>query len=120
MRKLISVLAFLMLLNIAAGFTPLVNQETSSSSKSVYNGEEYTKIIRGNFDLGADALSLTQYDMDSKVRSFLSKNIPRFEIDPEKLMLSSSYIAQKSKDLSILKYTQTYNGLPVYSSRVII
>jgi hypothetical protein len=34
MRKLISVLAFLMLLNIAAGFTPLVNQETSSSSSN--------------------------------------------------------------------------------------
>ncbi|MFA4956990.1 MAG: NosD domain-containing protein [Candidatus Methanoperedens sp.] len=120
MRKLFLVLAFLMLSNIAAGFTPLVNQDSSSSSKSVHNGEEYTKIIRGNFDLGVDALSLTQDDMNSKVRSFLSKNIPRFEIDPENLALSSSYIAQKSKDLSILKYTQEYDGLPVYSSRVIV
>ena len=120
MRRLILVLALFALLNVAWGFTPVVNQETSSSSKSVHNGEEYTKIIKENFDLGADAESITQNDMDSKVRSFLSKNIPRFEIDPENLVLSSSYIAQKSKDLSILKYIQTYNGLPVYSSRVII
>ena len=120
MRKLFLVLAFLMLLNIAAGFTPLINQDTSSRSKSVNNGEEYTKIIRGNLDLGADAISFTQDDMNSKVRSFLSKNIPRFEIEPENLALSSSYIAQKSKGLSILKYTQEYDGLPVYSSRVIV
>gem|GEM_PF-3949573 len=114
------VLALFVLLNVASGLTPVVRPETSSSGKSVNNDEEYTKIIRGNFDLGVDAVSFNQNDLDSKIRSFLSKNIQRFEIDPETLELSSSYLAQKSKDLSILKYTQNYKGLSVYSSRVIV
>jgi len=35
------------------------------------------------------------------------------------LKIASSNIPKASKDLSILKYVQIYNGLPVYTSRVI-
>ncbi len=79
----------------------------------------YGKVIRETFDLSG-AVSITRKDLDGQVRTFLSNNAFRFNIDPDDLALSSSYPAQESGSLSIMKYMQTYKGLPVYSSSVIV
>ncbi|MFZ3384745.1 MAG: hypothetical protein WA144_12545, partial [Candidatus Methanoperedens sp.] len=78
--------------------------------------DEKKMITREVFNLGSEN-SISRNDMDSKVRSALGS---RYKINPDDLVLSSSYNDTKKGPLSILKYTQTYNGLPVYSSSVIV
>jgi Zn-dependent metalloprotease len=114
MRRLVMVLALFVLLNAAWGYTP----ENKKLKEDFYRSSD-AKITRESFDLESDTVSISENGLDREIRSFFSKNTLRFGIDPENLVLASSYIAPKPEGLSIIKYAQTYNGLPVYSSKVI-
>ncbi|MCX9081206.1 MAG: immune inhibitor A [Candidatus Methanoperedens sp.] len=55
----------------------------------------------------------------SKVQSIL-RNASGNTIDSDHLVLSSSYLSDRSNDLSIVKYVQKFKGLDIYSSRIIV
>ncbi|HMB44199.1 MAG TPA: SdrD B-like domain-containing protein, partial [Candidatus Methanoperedens sp.] len=80
-----------------------------------HSNEQYTRIIRGRFDIESDS----QQNFDSKIQSILS-NASGNNIDPDHLVLSSSYLTDKSDDLSIMKYVQKFKGLNIHSSRIIV
>jgi len=96
----------------------LLVSSLSLGSTNISN-EKYTRIMRESFDLESDSLFFSQHNFDTKIRSILS-NASSNNIDPDHLVLSSSYHKDKSDELSIMKYVQKFKGLYIHSSRIIV